>query len=136
MGILLDTSFLIAVNNPKDVNYGNAQAIKARIKNMELGQSYFSDYIFDEFVTFLKAKRVSQEKITEIGEALLLDESIKLLRVDATVFSQSWDLFKKRQALSFTDCTTAILARDFNIKNVASFDADFNSIGFVKRIES
>ncbi len=136
MGILLDTSFLVALSNAKDENMGAAQALKGRIAKKELGQSYLSDYIFDEFVTFLKAKHVPRQKVREIGDALLSDNSIKLLKVDSNAFLQSWELFKKFDALSFTDCTTVILASQFGIKNVASFDSDFDGIGFIKRIQA
>ena len=136
MGILLDTSFLVALSNAKDENGDAAQALKGRIAKKELGQSYLSDYIFDEFVTFLKARHVPRQKVREMGDALLSDSSIQLLKVDSNAFLQSWELFKKFDALSFTDCTTVILASQFGIKSVASFDADFDGIDFIKRIQA
>ena len=136
VGILLDTSFLVALSNAKDENRDAAQALKGRIAKKELGQSYLSDYIFDEFVTFLKARHVPQQKVREIGDALLSDSSIQLLKVDSNAFLQSWEMFKKFDALSFTDCTTVILAGQFGIKSVASFDADFDGIGLIKRIQA
>ena len=118
------------------MNHKAAEAVAAKIKNKELGQSYISDYIFGEFMTFLKAKHIPPGKIKEIGAALLSDESIRLLKVDMNVFLQSWELFKKFQKLSFTDSTTVILAKEFIIKGVASFDADFDGITFLTRIEA
>lgn len=136
MGILLDTSFLVALTNVKDENRDAAQALKGRIAKKELGQSYLSDYIFDEFVTFLKARHVPQHKVREIGDALLSDGSIQLLKVDSNAFLQSWEMFKKFDVLSFTDCTTVILASQFGIKSVASFDADFDGVNTIKRIQA
>ena len=134
LSVILDTSFLIALNNAKDENHSNAQSLKLRLKNKELGQVYFSDYIFDEFVTFLMAKSFPGSMVREVGDALLMEESIKLLKVDTSVFMESWELFKKFNSLSFTDCTTAILAKEFVIKNVASFDSGFDRIEYVKRV--
>ncbi len=135
MSILLDTSFLIALNNAKDKNHKHAHALKPRLKNKEYGQVYISDYIFDEFVTFLMVKSFPSNAIKEIGDTLLAEESIKLLKVDINIFIESWNLFKKSEGLSFTDCTTIILAKTFSIKNVASFDSDFDKIPYIKRLE-
>lgn len=136
MGVFLDTSFVVALANADDKNYGRAQSVKAKITKKELGQPYISDYVFDELVTFLKARRVRPEKIEEFGGSLLEDESIKLLKVDVRVFFQSWELFKKYAGLSFTDCTSIVLAREFGIKNIASYDSDFDKLPSLKRIES
>ena len=134
MSLILDTSFLIALNNARDVNYKNAQTLKIRLKDKEFGQCYISDYIFDEFVTFLMAKSFPANTIKEIGDALLAEESIKLLKIDLHIFLESWESFKKLNKLSFTDCTTIILAKEFGIKNIASYDSGFDRITFIKRI--
>lgn len=136
MGVFLDTSFLVALANADDGNHRSAQSIKARIVNKEFGQPYISDYIFDELVTFLKARRVRPEKVEEFGGLLLEDGTIKLLKVDIRVFFQSWAMFKKYADLSFTDCASIVLANEFGIKNIASYDSDFDKFPLLKRIES
>lgn len=134
LSIILDTSFLIALNNARDINHNSAQSVKSRLKEREFGPCYVSDYIFDEFVTFLMAKSLYLNKIREVGDALLAEESIKFLRISEDLFLQSWEFFKKHNNLSFTDCTTVILAKEFGIKNIASFDSDFDRINSIKRI--
>lgn len=134
MGVFLDTSFLVALVNADDENHKIAQSVKARIANKELGQPYISDYIFDELVTFLKSRHVRPEKIEEFGDSLLKDGSIKLLKIDSAAFFQSWELFKKSTGLSFTDCTSIVLVTEFGIKNIASYDSDFDKSTSVKRV--
>jgi len=134
MSVILDTSFLIAANDSKDSNYGKASILKAKLRDKEIGQCCISDYIFDEFVTFLKAKSFPLSAIKEFGDALLSGEDIKILRTNESVFLQSWDLFKKSDKLSFTDCTTIILAKEFGIKNIATFDSDFDRAGNLRRV--
>ena len=134
LSLILDTSFLIALHNSKDIYHNHAESLKSKLKNKEFGQCYISDYIFDEFVTFLRVKSFPASDIKELGEALLAEESIKLLKIDSQIFLQSWELFKKISKLSFTDCTTIVLAKEFGIKNVASFDSDFDKIANLKRI--
>ncbi len=134
MSIVLDTSFLLALNNKHDINHSISQVIKKRIQEGEFGQMYISDYIFDEFMTLLMARAISSEKIISIGNTLLSDQKIKILEVNMGVFFQSWEQFKKFSKLSFTDCTSIILSKEFNIKNIASFDSDFDKIKEIKRI--
>ena len=134
MSLIFDTSFLIALNDSGDYNHKYAISLKSRIKNKEFGQCYISDYIFEEFVTYLRAKSFPANYIKEIGDSLLAEESIKLLKIDIDVFIQSWGLFKKLSKLSFTDCTTTTLANEFGIKYIASFDSDFDRIPNIKRI--
>lgn len=135
MSLILDTSFLIALNDSGDSKHNNALSLKARIKNKEFGQGFISDYIFDEFVTFLRAKSVSSDKIKLIGDALLEDKAIELLKVDKEMFLISWDLFKKTSKLSFTDCSTITLSKEFGISHIASFDSDFDKVIEIKRLE-
>jgi predicted nucleic acid-binding protein len=134
VSLILDTSFIIALNDAGDFNYKNASSLKIRIKDKEFGQCYISDYIFDELITLMRAKAINPNKIKDIGDSLLADETIELLKVDTEIFLQSWGLFKKSSNLSFTDCTTTVLAKEFGIKNVASFDSGFDKIPYIKRI--
>lgn len=133
MGIFLDTSFLIACANAKDENHAFAAALQDRIKQKEFGQCFISEYIFDEFVTFLRAKKFPESVIRERGDALLQEKSIEFLSMNSDFFSSSWDFFKKSTGFSFTDCTTIILSNSYGIKTIASFDADFDKSG-MKRI--
>ncbi len=134
MSIILDTSFLIALNDAGDFNHKNANSLKIRIRDKEFGQCCISDYIFDELMTLMRAKSINPNKIKDIGDSLLADETIELLKIDKEIFMQSWEVFKKSNALSFTDCTIITLAKEFRIKNIASFDSGFDKISYIKRV--
>ena len=134
VSLILDTSFIIALNDAGDFNHKRAQSLKTRIEDKEFGRCCISDYIFDELMNLMMARSIHNKKIMDIGDALLGDETIELLKVDKEVFMQSWGLFKISSNLSFTDCTTIILAKDFNVKNIASFDSDFDRFN-MKRIQ-
>ena len=135
MSIILDTSFLIALNDAGDYKHKDAISLGSRIKNKEFGHCYISDYIFDELMTLMRAKSINPNKIKEIGDSLLADETIELLRADKEIFLQSWELFKKSSNLSFTDCITITLVKEFKIKSLASFDSGFDRITSIRRIE-
>ena len=134
MSLILDTSFLLALNDAGDFNHNNANSLKIRVKDKEFGQCYISDYIFDELMTLMRAKSINPNKIKDIGDSLLSDKTIELLKVDKEMFLQSWELFKKSNELSFTDCSTITLAKEFGIRNVASFDSGFDRFPYIKRI--
>ncbi len=134
MAIILDTSYLIALNNDKDIGHHLAKSLSPRIKTKEFGQVYISDYIFDELMTFLRVKSNPEPAIRKIGDALLADDSLTVLRIDTDSFLKSWELFKKSSGLSFTDCTIVVIAEAYGIRHIASLDSGFDRIASIKRI--
>ncbi len=64
---------------------------------------------------------------------IFASESFALLKVDAEVLTESWELFKQRREipLSLTDCTSAVLARRHGIADIFTYDSDFRALGFV-----
>jgi predicted nucleic acid-binding protein len=113
--IILDTSFLIAFYNKRDSRHEKALKIFDEITNDKL---VISDYIFDEIVTFLRAK-VPWIAI-EVGENIL--ENLDIIRVNDEDFRTAWELFNKFNKLSFTDCTTLSLSKRLKIRRVVTFD--------------
>ena len=54
-------------------------------------------------------------------------------KVDEEALMESWSLYKERSQidLSFTDCTTAVLARRHGIVDLYTYDdRDFQPLGF------
>ena len=133
MSLILDTSFLIAIYSERDEHHSTARRLLPKLQSKEYGQTYISDYIFDEFVTFLRARSYPESTLQAIGDRLKAEDSSHFLHINECIFSKSWELFKK-YPLSFTDCTTIILTEEFGIHHVASFDAGFDRIPHLKRI--
>lgn len=69
-----------------------------------------------------------------IGGKVERDSGYKLLKIDVDTFLKSWEFFKRLNELSFTDCSTITLAKELGIRNVATFDSDFDKITFIRRI--
>src|SRR3989449_4088679 len=94
---------------------------------------YTSDYILDEAVTGCRQRTRTHPASVELGNAILSSESIVLLKVDGQALTESWSLYKERSQvnLSFTDCTTAVLARRHGIVDLYTYDdGDFQPLGF------
>ncbi len=49
------------------------------------------------------------------------------------MLEESWELYKNRSEvpLSFTDCTTAVLAKKHGITDIFTYDADLRALGLV-----
>ena len=133
MPVLLDTSFIIAFDNERDVHHKNAAIIWNKIAKMDYGQYFISDHIFDEVIG-VSLRRIGKEKTLGLCNKII--KSIPIINVDNQLFKESWNLFKESNLnLSFTDCTNIILTRLFKSNKIASFDEDFNKIKGIEVIK-
>ena len=123
MSVFLDSGYIIALANKKDNYHGNAARLSELIQSKEFGEIFISDYVFDETMTYLFAKQ-NHSKAVEIGKRLLNSE-IRLISVSESIFEQAWQLFQERKNLSFTDCTNIKIMAENSIKNLATFDKEF-----------
>lgn len=68
----------------------------------------------------------------ELGTDLFGSKTIVLLKVDESTLRGSWELYKQRAEinLSFTDCSTGVLARTHGVSDIFTYDDDFNALRF------
>jgi len=126
--ILLDSSLIVAYSNEADENHKKALRIVKDLEKGKYGTPAITDYIFDEIVTVMLVKTKNLKKVLELGEALL--NSTLLFRVDEEIFRLAWNIFKEQQKprFSFTDCTTIATCKVNGIRNIATFDQDFERL--------
>lgn len=126
--ILLDTSFIVAYKIENDEHHKEAVELMKKITENEYGKPQITDYIFDETVTVILSKSKKLSVAIEVGNEL--KKSLDIIKIDESIFEDSWNIFKtqKETAFSFTDCTSVSTMRDRDIKNIATFDADFKKI--------
>lgn len=125
ISVLIDTSFLVAYYDVRDKNHSRAVELLKELETKKFGSLYLSDYIFDETITIIK-KYKGKEIAKEKGTAIV--NSLQMLNVDINVFKIAWELCKKIDALSFTDCTSLIVMKHYAIEYMATFDSDFNGL--------
>jgi predicted nucleic acid-binding protein len=135
--LFLDTGALVARYNKDDEHHKEAVDLFSGIAEGKIGVSklYCSDYIVDESLTTCYARTRDRKVATELGEAVLGSRSIVLLKVDELVFGAAWKMFREKYQdvrLSFTDCTTSVLLERHGIRNIFSFDRDFEILGFTR----
>ena len=128
------TSFLVSVEVETDQNHRRALKIMDDIIAGKSGDVFISDYIFDETVTVTFVKSHDLRKAILVGTNL--QDSAEMLKVDEKHLEEAWKLFKgqKDTKFSFTDCTTLVLMEKEGIKNIATFDRDFNNVNGINII--
>ncbi len=131
--ILLDTSFIVAFDNEKDVHYKRAREIWVRIEAMEFGQYFISDYIFDEVIA-VSLRKTNKEGTINLGQTIL--KTTPIVNIDNHLFNESWRLFKVlKQNLSFTDCTCLVLLKLTDTKKIATFDKSFKELKEIEVVD-
>ena len=126
--LLLDSSFLIAYHNTRDVHHAAAEGAMVRIVAGEWGRAGLLEYVFLEVVTVLLARR---------GRAVASDVGATLLRAREVDFIPCSDFFldtletfshQPKRNLSFTDSAIVTVALRNAPSFVATFDGDFRDI--------
>ena len=119
MSVLLDSSFILAFDNEIDVHHQKTLPLWNKIANLDFGQYFISDHIFDEIVAVSLRKR-GKEKTIELCQRILND--IPIINVNHPIFE------KTKTNLSFTDCTNLVLLKLMGSNLIATFDKEFNKI--------
>lgn len=139
MTVLVDTGVLYADHDTDATRHEAAVNALEAVYEGEFGHPYVSDYIFDEVITLTLSRSGSHQAAVLLGRRLRgidpFPQLYELLHVSPAEFRDSVTLFDRYedQRLSFTDATTVVLARQYDIDFVLSFDDDFD--GIVDRID-
>ncbi len=112
-----------------------AESILKAFLNLDIQKIYVTDYILLESVNFLLRKKHFDIAL-EIYDYLTKTDRINIVYVDENMSLRIRELFEKYKTLSVTDCSMIVLAEDYNIKNLFSFDSDFEKIRGLTRRES
>jgi predicted nucleic acid-binding protein len=134
--IVLDSSFLIACHNGRDVHHAAAAATMERFAAGEWGIGLLLEYVFLEVVTVLLARRGLQTA-QRVADLLLSAREIEFVPC-SEFFLASLETFRLQSAakLSFTDAAIVTVARSRGAERVATFDEDFRSIDGIAVVPS
>ena len=85
-----------------------------------------------KMVKFLLSKKVNRNLAVNFGEKLIEEKVIEIIGVDKIIQNDAWGIFKKSldRDLSFTDCTSFVIMRDYDLKVALAFDKHFEDFGF------
>ena len=92
---------------------------------------YTSDYIADETVALLTARRMTH-KIKDFIYVINNSKSLKIQFMDPDIFSVALQFISKRlnQGYSFTDVTSFVIMEPLKIKHALTSDGHFLVAGF------
>jgi predicted nucleic acid-binding protein len=126
--IVLDSSFLIACHNARDVHHAAATQVMRRFLEEEWGRGLLLEYVFLETVTVIRA-RLGLPKASAVAQLLLQASETEFVPC-SDFFAETLDGFRQQQsgALSFTDAAIVHVARKRADGLVASFDTDFRAV--------
>jgi len=96
---------------------------------------YTSNYVLAETYTRVRYDG-SHLKALRFHEMMIQAEKLGLVQVmwvDQSAHQAAWEIFEKYadQILSFTDCTSFVLAKQAQVDHVFAFDDDFRVMGLV-----
>jgi predicted nucleic acid-binding protein len=122
--VVLDTSFLIAYQNSRDVHHRAAADTMDRVVAGEWGRALLLEYVFLEVATVLLARR-GLEAASSVTRALLESREVDFLPCSDS-FLETLETFtgQTRGTLSFTDAAIVTVARKGQGTVVATFDLD------------
>lgn len=126
--IVLDSSFLVAYHNRRDVHHEAAAAVMERLVAGEWGVGLLLEYVFLEVVTVLLARR-GLDAAVRVASILLRARDVEFVP-SSDMFLDVMETFRaQRQGrLSFTDAAIVTVARHRDARFVATFDRDFRQV--------
>ena len=129
---IIDSGIWIASRIEGTENKKSEFILKAFSEN-KINKIYITNYILLESVNFLLRKKHFDIAL-EIYNYLTNTDRIEVVYVDDSMSIRIKELFEKYKDLSVTDCSMIVLAEDYDIKYLFSFDSDFEKIrSFIRK---
>lgn len=134
MVVILDTGFFLALRNDRDPFHARALSISKHLLSGEHGRPVVSDYVLAEVLNYLSSRATPAHRIRKTLDELLgrgPEGWIHLVRIEPEMFDAAVALFERLgvpRGLSFTDCSSIVLARALRTSLIASFDSGFDGI--------
>ncbi len=129
----IDTVTLFSAFFEGEKHHEQAKRILQAIAGKKVVHAIFSDYVLDELLTLARKKKSPYASNTVLEN--ILNSEIELVKVEHRHLAVACDVFKKYPKLSFTDATSIAIMMDRNMKEIYSFDADFDSMPKIIRLE-
>lgn len=136
MGIFLDSGFYTGLIHPKDEHRQDSLRLLDIIKEGTYGAVYTTNYIMAETATLCAVRSERNPKVLASCKEFFTGA----LKIAIIIYvrdvhdEETWKLFQSvnqdpsiKKPLSFVDCSSIIMARQFRIDHIASFDPHFDA---------
>lgn len=131
VGIFVDTSYLIALEDADDANHLRARRHRGGLAPAPRFTT--TSFVVDEVVTFFNV-RGQHGKAVELGAILLSSPSVAVVHVSEVLLARGLGLLRERpdKRYSLTDCISFVVMRERGMSTAFAFDRHFEQEGFVK----
>jgi predicted nucleic acid-binding protein len=139
--VAVDSSVLVGLINPRDLWRGRALALRDALLATGADLLYF-DCVVTESISAAARRLHEKGRLAEV-EALLdrlndqvPSDTITWVLPDVPhLYPEVLDLIRSSSgALNFNDALIALACRERSIPAIASFDADFDQVGWLRRL--
>lgn len=128
--IFLETSFIINLNVQKVQNHERAKKINNIIKNKK---KIISEIVIYETLTVLRKLKQNDDTVKRVYDSLINSEDIEVLE-DIIYYEPALEDTIINNTIGFFDNLSHIVMINNDIKEIASFDPDFDIFSDIKRI--
>ncbi len=121
MRVFVDTSAFYALASASDEFHAQARVTYERLLQEENAELLTSSYVLVESFALIQTRlgfQVLEEFVSSIGDL------VGIVWVGEELHRRAWKLLKKRQKVSFVDCTSFLIAQGEGAQ-VFAFDRDF-----------
>lgn len=129
--VIFDAGVFIGSQYNKDQYSKEATKILENLKEGNIGKVYITYYVLAESVNFL-LKKSGFEKANSTFNYLTETDNIEI--VDIEDINKIKEIFSKYKNLSITDCSLIALAEKLKIKEIFSFDKNFDAVRGIVRL--
>jgi predicted nucleic acid-binding protein len=128
--IFLETSYLINYFVPKAENYKKANEIFETIENE---QKAISEMVVYETLTVLLKLKQNDKMIKKAHNSIANSDDINVFE-DVLYYEKALDYTLNKNKIGFFDNLSYMVMKNNGIKEIASFDEDFDIFKDIKRI--
>lgn len=125
-----DTSYWIALLNPKDQLHRRAQSVSASLSDIRI---VTSEWILAELLNaFADHGARIRSAASNAVATLLLDSSVTVIAQTGAAFAQAFLLYRERldKSWSLTDCSSFLMMQEYGIEAALTYDRHFEQAGF------
>jgi len=141
--VALDTSILVGLVDSRDIWHPAAITLRDALKGAQMQMVYF-DCVISEVINVLARRAKERKRSSEFTELLTQlmsqapEASIIWISTETRRFyPEIMGLVRDSMgALNFNDTLVALGCRELGIECIATFDSDFDSIPWLKRLSS